>query len=425
MPAPSSGVELLQALKEIMLGSRPADESMVIHARGADAALEWLMRVHDSQVAPKRLGMLYTEAPTFLHPPASSWRVEQISVEPIDINAKLEERLGALAPGGAVDLTKHRTSTTREAGLLDPWLASDPPNSIAPWIVEAALRVQSEANVLLPTFVADAGAVVVELLPPVFWRSGEPRVNARFRFRSPLTLEPESESRAIEVIGAGHRRWASVTLLEASRRLTTPPETTVIHLVDEPELHLHPMAISDVVDWLADRVGEGHLVVAATHSPIVLNERTTRVIGALKTDGGPTLVDLTTSVMDSLRELAPELGLRPGDWVMSARGVLVVEGQHDLLVVQKFFGTELNEARIVPVAMRGMKNVLALAELNFFRNLRRPVRIILDNTRAEALNGDADIDDLTDEERRITSLDKELLRQLQMEKRHGMDLHVA
>lgn len=70
------------------------------------------------------------------------------------------------------------------------------------------------------------------------------------------------------------------------------------------------------------------------------------------------------------------------------RGVLlVVEGEHDRLVLDELWGLELRAAGVGVVRMLGTHNILATVDLDFIeRYLDVDVTVMLDNTRLERLS---------------------------------------
>ena len=164
-----------------------------------------------------------------------------------------------------------------------------------------------------------------------------------------------------------------------------------IVLIDEPELHLHPVAASQVAQWLLAMAAGDTRVLAATHSPAIIDATGNDVslIGVTRTEGRSTLVSLAGDLLGSLDEYAGALGVDRATWVQSVRALMLVEGEHDLRVVQKFFGDELASHRAAIVPLRGHKNLTSgTVILEFFKRLEIPIRVLLDDVTPADVSGD-------------------------------------
>src|ERR1019366_6719149 len=112
------------------------------------------------------------------------------------------------------------------------------------------------ANALAPPFVRHQATIFFS--PGAFVSDGgrEARVAVRFG------LADESITVDYEELGAGIRRWVGISLLMAcseyevrgdEARRSAAIEPAVVFLIDEPELHLHPMAQRDAAEWFLER----------------------------------------------------------------------------------------------------------------------------------------------------------------------------
>jgi hypothetical protein len=148
---------------------------------------------------------------------------------------------------------------------------------VKPSLVVAAQMLEDHANRIAPTFVTDLGRIRVNVLPLALWRDEASRVRVAF--------EEGGRRRDLAVLGSGVARWVAASLRLAGRELRASdrqirdeqgraivevdqqreavrtarsepraqtsvslepraPTTPVTHLVDEPEAHLHPKAVS-------------------------------------------------------------------------------------------------------------------------------------------------------------------------------------
>jgi hypothetical protein len=72
--------------------------------------------------------------------------------------------------------------------------------------------------------------------------------------------------------------------------------------------------------------------------------------------------------------------------IQLTRAVLVVEGEHDRLVIDRFFGKDLRQARVRVLPLRGAKNASAIADLELLRDLDVTLFVLFDNVHAGSLD---------------------------------------
>jgi len=243
-----------------------------------------------------------------------------------------------------------------------------------------AAVIEEEANRVAPGFLRDQGQIGVEVLPVSVWGPENRRIRVTFKGR-------DGWHRDLRVVGAGTARWAAAAVQLACRRLAKgrqvvtdqdgavisdraavrdlvaaaraqplsqatvrlePADAPGVYVIDEPEAHLHPAAIASVRAWLEDLAGTATPVLAATHSPMLLDTDShlaTRVL-VLPGDGGTELQALTGIMDGRLAGAASELGITKGDLLLMTRLAVFVEGPHDVIVLDEWFGNELRDAGI-------------------------------------------------------------------------------
>ena len=244
-----------------------------------------------------------------------------------------------------------------------------------------AAVIAEEANRVAPSFLRDEGQIGVEVLPVSVWGPEDRRIRVTFKGR-------DGWHRDLRVVGAGTARWTAAAVQLACRRLAKGrqvvtdqdgavisdraavrdlvaaaraeplSQTTVrldpeedapgVYVIDEPEAHLHPAAIASVRAWLEDLAGTATAVLAATHSMMILDTDShlaTRVL-VLPGDGGTELQAIPGIMDKRLAGAASELGITKGDLLLMTRLVVFVEGPHDVIVLDEWFGTELRDAGI-------------------------------------------------------------------------------
>lgn len=154
-------------------------------------------------------------------------------------------------------------------------------------------------------------------------------------------------------------------------------ETVMVRAFDEPEAHLHPRAQRKVADALESLRLGGQNIVVSTHSPVFVEQpecSTWRVA-----DGRVSLVDPTRRPARS--QLARDLGVTSGELLNGISWILVVEGEHDRVILDWAFGDELRRLRVAVVRMFGTRNIEATLDLDFVQAyLDVPMTVMLDNT---------------------------------------------
>lgn len=175
---------------------------------------------------------------------------------------------------------------------------------------------------------------------------------------------------------------------------------------DEPELHLHPIAQAQVCDWLLAVAGSGTTVLTATHSPQIINAYASQVtlVGLQRDRGETRMEDLTSSTLRLLDEAASVYGADRAAWLQIARGLLLVEGEHDVAVVNHFRGEDLQKLRVAVIPIRGHKNLTGTVISEFFGRMGIPVRVMLDDVRSAAVMGDDSVSLRSSEERLVRQL---------------------
>jgi hypothetical protein len=247
-------------------------------------------------------------------------------------------------------------------------------------ILAVAAMLEKEANRIAPGFLRTQGQIGIEILPVSVWGPEDRRVRVTFTGR-------DGERRDLQVVGAGTGRWAAAAVQLACRRLVKgrqavsgpdgspvddpeasreivraarerpleqvalrlePADAPGVYIVDEPEAHLHPAAITSVRAWLEELASTAATVLAATHSPMLLgtgSDRVTRVLVLLK-DGNTELRPLTGKINGDLTEAAEELGMTKGDLLLMTRLAVFAEGPHDAIILNEMFGETLRYAGI-------------------------------------------------------------------------------
>jgi energy-coupling factor transporter ATP-binding protein EcfA2 len=250
----------------------------------------------------------------------------------------------------------------------------------------AVEELTQEANRLLPSFVAGRGEIVLEARHDAADGDGV----------DVLLREHEGGECGIDVLGRGVARWVAIAVRAAARRLRSgrsadggaAPFPGVL-LIDEPEAHLHPGAVKSVAQWLVDRNrDDGIGVIVATHEVEFLDlpAESAQVIYVSRAPGGYTRAEsVGADLLGALESHAGDVGLSRGQILLRSKGVLVVEGLHDVAVVRRYYERRLRERRMLLLPLHGLHEALSLLELEFLARLDVPLVLLCDNAREELL----------------------------------------
>jgi hypothetical protein len=276
--------------------------------------------------------------------------------------------------------------------------------------------LEIEANRAAPGFVQSQGTIGIEVLPVAVWGSGKHRVRATF-------TEDNGEKRDLRVVGAGTGRWAAAAIRLASRRLAegsqvvedntgtrvdnenerrrivkeayhapftqtavrlVPSDSPAVYIADEPEAHLHPVALHSVRAWLSMLAETAATVLVATHSTVLLDapSELIRRVGVMRTPDGTMLHRMTGPLDEELARVSDAMGLTKGELLLLTRLALFVEGAHDEIILDDWFGNELRAASIRVFPVRGADNMPMLIDSEIVAALGIRIATLTDDTSA-------------------------------------------
>lgn len=161
----------------------------------------------------------------------------------------------------------------------------------------------------------------------------------------------------LERLSDAQNRWARIAIglsfVGWSRE--DDPDAQGFLVLDEPERALHTLAERHLIHgllWASEYLHASALV--ATHSRELLNSRGTQIFRVYRdAEGQTTLSALTTLDREALEPA--DLGISLADVLQYFRVFLAVEGKHDEEVLSALIGSELREAAVHLMPMRGAK----------------------------------------------------------------------
>lgn len=283
------------------------------------------------------------------------------------------------------------------ARLADAWLTTQRPDGapywertetgqvVAAWVVEALRRLGLEADRRAPSFLAEKGTIEVRYL-------GHEEDHPDGPSSVVALAPPDGGIHEWIGLGAGTRRWVAAAVKMATERLhdieSTGEEPARVLIVDEPELHLHPTLQQSVASWLADQAAGGATVIAATHSHLMLDTTPppNEILGVVRPTGSraialiPMADDLLDAIGRSGDGLLDSLGLDPSAAIALTKGVLIVEGEHDRKLIERFCKAELDRHRIRVQPIRGTNNAKAFASVEMWGLFGKRLCVMFDDT---------------------------------------------
>ncbi|MGH9154538.1 MAG: hypothetical protein ACRD1K_01500 [Acidimicrobiales bacterium] len=155
-----------------------------------------------------------------------------------------------------------------------------------------------------------------------------------------IALQDKRAEHKLEVLASGVKTWLLLALAEALRRSRRRQwaDRSVLFLVDEPELHLHPLGQQAAAAWLMkllDGSGPGALMAVATHSASVVEMALRRsdssvTVCSRKAAEFTTIDAWSGPELGEMTKRAEAAGLLASEMYLSAGVLLVVEGTHEL-----------------------------------------------------------------------------------------------
>lgn len=248
----------------------------------------------------------------------------------------------------------------------------------------AVTRLQNGANNRLQAVLLDAPKLSLIIRPVSAWWDSDPLVWEFGPSSLPLTAMSRAELKwahwAInEAVLEEKAQYRGPEVSLDARYLLTPAS---LLLLDEPEAALHRSAEAHMATALADVAAEPkRQIIAATHSPELLNLQSVRLIQVRKQGDGPSsLVPLGGVDLTALHDL----GLNPSDLLRRQSVFLLVEGQHDELVFKTLIGTELDRLRVEILPLRGASKLPGTIESRLlFDFTDAHLFVVLDNLEAD------------------------------------------
>lgn len=304
-----------------------------------------------------------------------------------------------------------------------PWLVSDREArgyKLNQSVLNFAAEIERTANRFLPGFLN--GTLRVVIVDAYWWDQGHSRVRVTFfeNGRDECAGDLSDE-------GSGVARWAAMALRLAMHVLRNQitgdadsiPDQRLLDgyviMLDEPEAHLHPAAVRDVVEWCKVTSSLGACVLVATHHEEFLNSLPldAALIHITKPDR-PTeshLRQLDMRTVKDLKQLAQDVGISPSTAFGLYKAVLFVEGPLDVAVLNEFAGRRLEAVGVLLVPIHGTRNLEGLVTSEVIQHLGCKQGILLDATDVSTIRERPN--------KRLSTEEKKVLRVLDIAREQG------
>lgn len=243
-------------------------------------------------------------------------------------------------------------------------------------LAELAHRLTDLTNEILPVILPDLPQLTCQVASPLQWeRSGPLQWTAvdRSGVRIPIAD-----------LSTAEHRWALFSIYLADAILQQVPHKEIVVIIDEPERALHRRAEETLAKGFSELVNRfGIRFIIASHSPAFLARTEFALHQVYRDDRGYAKVK---SLPDNFHEWSEELGIGPTDLLQICRGVLLVEGEHELIILEQLLGQELRKLRFEMLCMRGARALKSWDAQLLQKFTDVPIYVLTDNDSTERIS---------------------------------------
>jgi hypothetical protein len=163
--------------------------------------------------------------------------------------------------------------------------------------------------------------------------------------------------------------------------------TAQILVIDEPERHLHSRVMRQAANWLAAfaESTETSLVVASHGTAFLALGHEVVVARVRRVDDRISIEPMSAGDRETLDRIAAELGLDRGELLTTVGCFMIVEGEHDKIVLETIFGRELRIAGVFIAPVRGTGGAGLFDSETLWRFSSAPALIVTDKLSAEII----------------------------------------
>ena len=247
---------------------------------------------------------------------------------------------------------------------------------------QARKEIGSAASKFLSEFFDDAPELLVRIEFPDKWFEGQQPIEWRAQTPGGVLIP-------LNQLGSAHRRFADFAIQRALRteNWNLAPDssnTNSIALIDEPERALHRRGETKVFEGLKNLAD---IVIAATHSPALIADSSVNLIHLAPTTDGPVsfanyIGGFSGSHGRTTSEIANELGISVTDLLCLVKVIVLVEGEHDELMINALCPEVSMHADVRVLRLGGVRGLAEVPETEFlFEMTDATILVATDNAR--------------------------------------------
>jgi len=167
----------------------------------------------------------------------------------------------------------------------------------------------------------------------------------------------------IEDLSEAQQRWVTIALDFAT---TVALASEGVIVIDEPERGLHRSAVALIAENLPRLTKEANIpAIVATHSPELLATADSQLLHIQRSDdhdGRSIAIPMPPPVRSDLAAIASDLSISATDLLQLVRTFVLVEGDHDRIVIESILESILERHRALVVPMRGTHRLSTLLD---------------------------------------------------------------
>lgn len=253
-------------------------------------------------------------------------------------------------------------------------------------IADVASELETAVTRTLGAVLLDAPIAKLEVEEPVVRLAKQPFA---WKFQRART-----QSRRVQLADLSHaeRAWATHAILDALYWHQRQHDSTLrnslrpaLYLLDEPEVALHRAAEAHMARSLVESSRDPRKrFFVTTHSPELLDSLDANILEVQREHWGSKSRVHPLNLGD--KESLASLGLVPSDLLRLTRVFVIVEGEHDEVLLDHFLGTRLRASRIELIVQHGARKLPHSVNSDvLFDHTAAKVVGLVDNERAAHL----------------------------------------
>lgn len=232
---------------------------------------------------------------------------------------------------------------------------------------EAPFVIEEAVSELVEPIVREANLLLESLLPEApFLQAAETDLLETFKgtwLRWEAFDRPSLRWVPVSQLSDAQRRWVNVAL-DYGDAADTPNGAFLV--IDEPERALHRGAIGQLAARMPEFGGRrGIATLVATHAPEFINSPEAEVYHVTRTAdpfGRARTIPMESAVRTEIASATEALGLTPADLLQLTRSFILVEGEHDKVVIEALLDDVLREQHARVIAIRGVDSLTTLLD---------------------------------------------------------------